>query len=347
MNSTSAETPRGEASNCRRRVLMRADAGRSIGFGHFVRTLALARYLADDFRVEVASFNPEGEVSPWQMEQVAESGARFLPVEGTDRDAFDRFFLEKVGKEDIVVLDNYYFSTAYQREILARGARLVCIDDMHDRHFVSDVVMTFCPLRREEFSLEDSTLFYGGMEWSFLREPFLRPAVERDAVRPRRVVMAMGGADPQRLTPKILSLLLEADPEIKVEVIAGDTVDAGPSDPKRVTIHRRLSAGEVAALFDRCDLGVFPASTICVEAFARRLPVAAGYFVDNQEEFFKRGVEAGWFAPLGCLLDGSEELLPRMRRILSGEPLKPAPNFRFPEQRRKITEIFHRLADKM
>ena len=337
------------ADSGRPRLLIRADAGRSIGFGHFVRSMALARYLAPDFRVEVASFNPahaEGEealLSEWQRAQIEESGARFLPISYGDRREFDAAFLAAVGEGEIVVLDNYYFTTEYQRDIRRRGARLVCIDDMHQRHFVADMVMTFCPLRREEFSLEPYTRFYGGLEWSFLRGPFLAPVPERRGGVPRRVVMAMGGADPLRLTPKMLSVLLGVDPELRVEVIAGDTVDVGEvAEPGRVRVHRRLSAQEVADLFDSCDLGVFPASTICVEAFARRLPVIAGYFVDNQEEFFARGVSAGWFGALGDLRAVPAALAARLKEILEGE-IPPSPDFDFPARRQSIVQAFKEL----
>ncbi len=44
------------------RVVLRADAGRGIGFGHFIRTLALAAYLREDFDCVVASRNPDRDV---------------------------------------------------------------------------------------------------------------------------------------------------------------------------------------------------------------------------------------------------------------------------------------------
>ena len=66
-------------------VLLRADAGPTTGYGHFIRTSALAAYLAGDFECEVLSFD-------------------------TGRDslaATNAAFLERVGKEEVVVLDNY------------------------------------------------------------------------------------------------------------------------------------------------------------------------------------------------------------------------------------------------
>jgi spore coat polysaccharide biosynthesis predicted glycosyltransferase SpsG len=53
-------------------------------------------------------------------------------------------FLSFLKGDEIVFLDNYFFTTDYQREIKERGCKLVCIDDMHDEHYVADVVLGFC-----------------------------------------------------------------------------------------------------------------------------------------------------------------------------------------------------------
>ena len=41
----------------------------------------------------------------------------------------------------IVVLDGYHFDTNYQTKIKQKGCKLVCIDDLHDKHFVADIII--------------------------------------------------------------------------------------------------------------------------------------------------------------------------------------------------------------
>lgn len=328
-----------------RRLLIRADAGGSMGFGHFVRMCALAGYLRDDFRVYFCSRNPDGiGLSDWQRRQLSEAGAGFIEIPTSDMEEFNRGFLTLVDKDTSVVLDNYYYTTDYQTHVRGRARTLVCIDDMHDRHFTADAVMTFLPLAREEFSLAPHTRFFAGPQWSFLRAPFLRPVGRKRDAGIRRIVMAMGGADPLNLTGKVLAAILKGAPKVTVDVIAGDTVEVDADCSGRVNIHRRLDAEGIRSLLDNADLGVFPASTICVEAFSRRLPVAAGHFVDNQEEFYARGVEKGWFMPLGDLRDSEEALTERIAWIMSG-PLPAAPDFDFISQRTNIIRLFNELHD--
>lgn len=329
-----------------RRLLIRADAGGSMGFGHFVRMCALAGYLRDDFRVSFCTRNPDGVgLSDWQRRQLSEAGAEWIEIPTSDMEEFNRGFLTLVGKDTSVVLDNYYYTTDYQTLVRERARTLVCIDDMHDRHFTADAVMTFLPISREEFSLASHTRFFAGPQWSFLRAPFLQHPYRKRDNAIRRIVMAMGGADPLNLTGKVLDAILKGAPQVvTVDVIAGDTVDVEADCTGRVNIHRRLDAEGIRILLDNADLGVFPASTICVEAFSRRLPVAAGHFVDNQEEFYARGMEKGWFMPLGDLRDSKEALTERMSRIMTA-PLHPAPDFDFISQRTNIIRLFNELHD--
>lgn len=329
--------PKGEG----RRVLLRADAGSSIGFGHFVRSAALAAYLRNEFTCIIATFNPDGQISEYQKNLVAESEAQLLPLIAESIEEADRIFLNSVSENDIVVLDNYYFSTQYQSAVRDMAKALVCIDDVHDRHFVADAVMTFCPLTRSDFSLEHYTRFYGGMEWSFLREPFLRPRINRKVwLENPRVVMAMGGADPFRLTDKMIEIVTGVIPDVSLDVIAGQTVEVKTKESKNVRIWRQLDAERLADLFDAADWGIFPASTVCVEAFSRGLPVAAGYYVANQEEIYAYGVQKNWFAPLGCLLDSPDMIANRVTDALHSSVLKKAPDFDFSGHKTDIINIF-------
>ena len=313
-------------------MLIRADGGSQVGFGHFVRSCALASYLSRDFDCIFTSYSHDGAPNAYQLGLAKASGARWMPLPGGSLEEADGEFLDLIERTgaDTVVLDNYYYSTEYQRSVRQRCRRLVCIDDMPTKHIVADLLITVCPLRREDFSLEAGADFLGGPEWMFLRQPFLTPVPERvRTVPPRRVVMAMGGADPHRVTPKLLGILRDIDPGLEIDVVAGPTVFTGIHgvNVNGVNIHSQIGAGEMCALMDRADLGIFPASSVCIEAFSRRLPVAAGHYADNQQPFYDYGVRHGWFAPLGSLLDPEPELRQRMQRVLSMENARPAVNF--------------------
>ncbi len=328
----------------RQRIVFRADGSGTTGYGHFIRSLALASYLKDDYDCHFTTYNSVDHLpTGYQIGEIAKV-CDYFPVVGSSLEEANVDFLNKLNPDDIVVLDNYYYTTEYQQAIKDKGCKLVCIDDMHDRHMVCDLLMTACPLKREDFSMESYTRFVGGIEWAFLREPFLKPAARKGQGKIKQVVIALGGADPFHLTDKIIRAAVSVAPDITIDVMAGDTVVISDDPQNKIRIHRRIDAERIVTLFDDADLGIFPASTVCMEAFSRQLPIAAGYYVDNQEEFYKYGIENNLFAALGCLLDGKEVLTARLRNII--EVNRPhSVHMDFKSHRERIIQLFKDLKE--
>lgn len=328
------------------RIILRADGSGKTGYGHFIRSLALASYLKDDFDCHFSTYNSvEPMPTDYQIAEIAKV-CDYVPIVGRNLDEANADFLRELLPDDVVVLDNYYYTTDYQQAIKDKGCKLVCIDDMHDRHMVCDLLLTSCPLKRENFSMEQSSKFVGGIEWAFLREPFLKPLKIRNITKTiEKVVIAMGGADPFHLTDKMIKIVKFVLPEAEIHVMAGDTVEISEESARVAIIHRRINADEIVEMFDNAELGILPASTVCMEAFSRKLPVAAGYYVDNQEEFYKYGVENKLFSPLGNLLDDTSAITDRLREVVeNNRPLPFVIDFR--KQKGKIIQLFKELAEK-
>lgn len=308
------------------RILFRADASKTTGYGHFIRSLALAGYLKDHFDCCFASFNSDTQYklpSNNQLQQILEICSP-LELQGDNIEEYNDRFLDEIRSSDIVVLDNYYYTTEYQKKIKDKGCKLVCIDDVHNRHMVCDMLITVCPLEKKDFSVEPYTKFIGGIEYGFLRQPFYKKAPERNIQGYlKRIVLAMGGADAFNLTDKIASVVHNVVPEAIIDVIAGDTVSVTSNIESFTNVHKSISANEIVNIMDNADIGIFPASTICIEAISRRLPILAGYYADNQKEFYEYGVLHKYFSPIGCLSDSTDKLASRIEKVL--EESQPYP----------------------
>lgn len=330
------------------KVIFRADAGKAIGFGHFVRSLALAEYLRDYYNCFFCSFNPTDlQLSEYQLREISKT-CKHLDIKATSFEEFNTKFLELLKGDEIVVLDNYYFNTDYQNKIKKCGCKLVCIDDIHDRHFVADAVITGCPIDKSLFSLENYTMFCSGIKHSFLRRPFLDASIyENRHPRPiKNVAIAIGGSDPYGLTNKILHIFEKLCPHLTISVIAGDTVNIDPKFVNKTNIYQRVGAEEIVNIFSNADLGVFSASTICVEALACSLPVAAGWYVDNQKEFYEYGVKHRLFMPLGNFLDPEESLIDRIESAIRSDKITKTDHIDFAEGKRDIINLFKQLCDR-
>ena len=324
-------------------MIFRADASKAIGFGHFIRSLALASYLQDEFDCYFCTFNEDSlSPSPYQLKEIGDV-CQYLPIAASSRKEFNNNFLATLNGDEIVVLDNYFFNDTFQGKIKEKGCRLVCIDDLHDRKMNCDALITFLPHKREIFDLPEDSRYLADLKYMLLRPPFL---MEQEAGRKSgdygKWVLAVGGADPYGLTNKLIEIILSTVKGVELSVIAGDTVIIDGKYRDKIILRSRLTAGDIADLFRKSDFGILSASTICIEALACGLPVAAGWYVDNQKEFYEYGTSNGLFFPLGNLFDDKSNIKARLLMAIS-QRRGPAAEIDFPRGKEEIKTLFKEL----
>ncbi len=272
----------------KRKVILRADGGPSIGMGHFIRTLALAEMLRDDFHLIFATREP----NQYQKDEINRvcHGSLILPRDETHFDVF----LNLLKGNEIVVLDNYFFDTNYQIKIKEKGCRLVCIDDLHDKHYVADVVINHAEgLSDHDFSVVNETMLLTGFKYALLRKPFY---TERsDETKDFDLIIGIGGADPLDISYRLTDRLTQKFTDLKIAIIIGNAYKGKLNSicSDKIKVYRELSATEISDLMTHAKIGIFPSSTMAVEAIASRLPIITGYFVDNQIYLYKGLVTKG------------------------------------------------------
>jgi len=264
---------------CKRKIYFRADAGPEIGYGHYIRSLALADMLKQDFDCTMFTQMP----TDYQLRE-CESVCSIVALPDDDS-KFDKF-LEYLNGDEIVVLDNYFFTTDYQRAIKAKGCKLVCIDDMHDKHFVADAIINSAPdIDSANYDKEQYTRLYHGLEYILLRKEFMKAMHAVSGERSNSVFVCFGGSDEYDFTQKACRILLEhTDHAINV-VVGGHyahSKELQALDGKRTHIYSNLNATEMVQLMREAYFAIVPLSTTFLETCCTRTPIISGYDADNQ-----------------------------------------------------------------
>lgn len=313
----------------KKKVIFRVDASKTIGYGHFIRSLALADMLKDDFECVFYTQTPS-EYQRKECEKVCK-----LVELPSDETRF-KLFVDGLKGDEIVVLDNYFYTTNYQKAIKAKGCKLVCIDDMHDKHYVADVVINHGFVTESNFSKEEYSKIYTGPSYALLRFPFL---VTEDTIKRRnnRWVVCFGGSDLNNFTGKVVFFLKKRKDVSEIFTVVGDgyqytqqLLDAG------VEVRQRLSAEEIANLFRSAGNVVCSASSVCYESMACECRVYAGYYIENQKEFYENLKNRGYIIPLGDLHHGDWD-------VLTEENCKSTKLLKISHVRQNFRAIFYSL----
>mgnify|MGYP001076975647 CR=1 FL=1 len=272
----------------KRKVIFRADASPLIGMGHFYRTLALCDMLVSNFNCIFATI-----VQNEEQKEIIQKFCNDL-IELSEATHFDDF-LKVLSGNEIIVLDNYYFNTKYQTSIKAKGCKLVCIDDIYDKHYVADIVINHAPLSPYNYSTSVYTQLKIGFEYALLRKEFYTFLPKHNDGNFQHGLICMGGADIKNLTLNILKELSKVEYVKKISIVVGANykylnilkeavIYEQSFYKKELHLHVSIGAGIMRQIINEIDFAIVPSSTVLLEVISQNKPVITGYYVKNQKE---------------------------------------------------------------
>jgi UDP-2,4-diacetamido-2,4,6-trideoxy-beta-L-altropyranose hydrolase len=228
-------------------LLIRADANVSLGTGHVMRCLALAQAWRDRGGSVglVAGELPVALADRLEAEAISLTMTAALP--GSPDDAAATIAQARQLGAGWVVIDGDRFRDGFLNLLHDAALRVLLVDDFADRSFfpVELIVNPNPGVDSETYrGRAEGAKVLAGLHYCLLRREFYAVAGERErsAGIGNRVLISLGGSDPENLTPRIAAALAgSADLQL--------TVVAGPANP--VTDYLRpLNAPNVRVIHD-------------------------------------------------------------------------------------------------
>ncbi len=314
------------------RVVFRADASSRVGTGHVMRCVTLAAALRA--RGVTILFVCREEVGDLRSFIAGQKMAIATLATATkewqaDAEATSDAIKSQGGNADWLVVDHYGLDHRWERALRSLADGIMVIDDLADRSHDCDILLDQNLENPRHRVYQDlvpgTTRCLLGPKYAIVRPEFaqLRPAaLARRAGRVERVLVSMGGADPENDTAKVLMGFATNDKSPSVDVVVG------ASNPHQAEIRELCSCiptatlhvqtPRMAQLMHAADLAITGGGSITWERCVLGLPALVAVQSDDQEAIAQAVARTGAHRLLGW----SKQLRPEdyARGVRSLEP---------------------------
>ncbi|HEY7593251.1 MAG TPA: bifunctional UDP-2,4-diacetamido-2,4,6-trideoxy-beta-L-altropyranose hydrolase/GNAT family N-acetyltransferase [Actinophytocola sp.] len=277
-------------------LLLRADAGPSIGVGHLSRCVALAEAaVARGWRVVLAG---SVTVADWLVARLSTLDVPIVPAE--------RF---APADADIVVVDHYGLG---ELPDVREAARLVSLEDGPFGRRAADVVVD-ANLVVAPRPPDGSPVVLAGPRFAPLRSDVVEARASRRGADSLQVVVVMGGGATGEAVSAALSALRDTGVPLVARAISTASVHVDPAGGQKFVVEPPTPA--LPALLARADLVISAAGVTLLELCCLGVPGALVQLADNQATGYRAAVDQGLAAGLGTVAD-LPAAVPALRALL-------------------------------
>jgi UDP-2,4-diacetamido-2,4,6-trideoxy-beta-L-altropyranose hydrolase len=271
------------------RILLLADAGPTVGGGHVMRSLTLARALQDEGAICLFLVTPAGKA----VLDAFGGGISHIETYDISQAELVACAAEIAQNHDAVVIDHYGLSAPDHRAI-SGGKPTLVIDDLADRPLAADLVLDSGPARKAtdyEGLIPPQAELLLGPHHAPVRPAFgllRKEALARRATAPpaRRILVSLGLTDVGGVTGRVVDLMLPRVGDATLDVVLGSGAPSLPAlralaarEP-RLRLH--VDSQDMPRLTLNADLAVGAGGSSSWERCVLALPTLLLVLADNQ-----------------------------------------------------------------
>jgi UDP-2,4-diacetamido-2,4,6-trideoxy-beta-L-altropyranose hydrolase len=274
-----------------KKIIFRADGNAQMGLGHLYRCCALAEIAGSQYHcvlvARYAEHFKENGISAYFNEVVfLEDGMSALEEVNS---------INAIEGNKLLILDGYHFDTQYQKQLKQElGCRIICVDDIHNYHFVADAVINHAGgIRASDYSLDPATRLFLGPQYAIIRKEFRQePTV---APEQGNILMTYGGSDPVNKTTDTLRRMLERyGAAYQIHVVVGpanryyNEILSVAENQACVTVYRNINAQQMLELMQRAFVCIASPSSVSLEYLTTTNSyLVSDLIADNQQVFYQ------------------------------------------------------------
>jgi UDP-2,4-diacetamido-2,4,6-trideoxy-beta-L-altropyranose hydrolase len=266
-------------------ILFRADSSSSIGIGHIMRDIVLAKQF-EDSNIIFACMEFEGNIINQIPYQVIRLKSNHINEVDT---------IIKEYKIDLIVIDHYGIDEAYEKQLKIQNSalKIMCLDDTYEKHYCDILLNHNIYAQKERYVdlVPKECEIRCGKKYTLIRDEFKKvKKLSTTNYKLQTIFIAMGGADTANLNLKILKILGSFD-NIEAHIL---TTQANKNlkelirytkNKKWVKLH--INSNQVARILTQCNLAIITPSVTVHEVMSLGIDFIAIKTASNQELMYR------------------------------------------------------------
>jgi len=315
-------------------LLVRADCSTEIGVGHMMRCFALSQaWQQQGGEAEFLSVCGSRAL----RESIVAKGVGFADLADPHPNPTDRWstmnrlnqLSSQESQQPWLVLDGYHFDPTYQRALRSTGCRVLVIDDQANLPFYHADVLLNQNAGADQFTYrcEPNTDLLLGTRFALLRPEFRdwRSTGRRMPVVARKLLVTLGGGDPDNVTGRIVDVLggLHVG-GLQIRVVVGPTnPHAAALEGRGDNVRLIRDPQNMPELLVWADLTVSGAGSTCWEIACLGVPAIVITLAENQREIAVGLAELGAAVSIGSFDDrGSAKWAEDVTTVINNQSLR-------------------------
>jgi len=279
-------------------IFIRVDSSTKIGYGHFMRCMALADTLQKNFEINFITRSLEGSL----ISDIQKKGFGIFRFYSNSEKINEKNDAQKTislikkhsGQKNILIIDNYQLSKKWETYAKPFVHKLIVIDDLPNRSHNCDLLID------QNLHTKVNGLYKGlipsncikliGPKFSMIRKEF---RMMRKSVKPRtfpikKILVSFGGSDIENQTPVALNSIKKMNGKINVDVVVGKankckkTLKIFCNKNKHFTYHEQID--NIADLMLSSDLSIGSSGSTTWERCSLGLPAIVSISSNDQRD---------------------------------------------------------------
>ena len=279
-------------------IFIRVDSSTKIGYGHFMRCMALADTLQKNFEINFITRSLEGSL----ISDIQKKGFGIFRFYSNSEKINEKNDAQKTislikkhsDPKNILIVDNYQLSKKWETDVKPFVHKLIVIDDLSNRSHNCDLLID------QNLHTKVNGLYKGlipsncikliGPKFSMIRKEF---RMMRKSVKPRtfpikKILVSFGGSDIENQTPVALNSIKKMNGKINVDVVVGKankckkTLKIFCNENKHFTYHEQID--NIADLMLSSDLSIGSSGSTTWERCSLGLPAIVSISSNDQRD---------------------------------------------------------------